>query len=59
MMSDLTACASCTTTPKLKQCSRCKIVAYCSPACQRAHWQTPKSSCHFKVVVPSEGQAVQ
>lgn len=55
-MSDLTACASCPNTEKLKQCSRCKTVAYCSPACQRAHWQTHKPSCHFKVIIPPPTQ---
>ena len=52
----LTACASCNTTEKLKQCSRCKTVPYCSPACQRAHWQIHKPSCHFKVVSPPPNQ---
>lgn len=51
-MSDLTACASCNTTEKLKQCFRCKTVTYCSPACQRADLQTHKLSCHFKIVSP-------
>jgi hypothetical protein len=57
-MSDLTACASCDATQKLRQCSRCKPVAYCSSACQRAHWRIHKPLCHFKVVLPSVGQAV-
>lgn len=56
-MSALTACASCNTTEKLKHCSRCKTVVYCSPACQRAHWQTHKPSCHFKVVSLPSNQA--
>lgn len=55
-MADLTACASCSSTQSLKQCARCKIVSYCSTACQRAHWQSHKPSCHFKVVVPPAAQ---
>lgn len=56
-MSDLKVCASCTNTQQLKQCSRCKTVAYCSSACQRAHWQTHKPLCQFKVTLPSGSQA--
>lgn len=55
-MSDLKVCASCTNTQELKQCSRCRTVAYCSSACQRAHWQTHKPSCHFKVTLSSASQ---
>lgn len=51
-MADLTACASCATTDNLKHCARCKNVSYCSKACQRAHWQTHKPSCHFRVLLP-------
>jgi hypothetical protein len=56
-MADLTACASCANTQSLKQCARCKTVAYCSIACQRAHWQNHKPSCHFQVVTPSPAQS--
>ena len=51
-MSELAACASCTKSQDAKQCARCKTVLYCSTACQRAHWQVHKPSCHFKVVFP-------
>ena len=51
-MSEMAACASCTESQDLKQCARCKTVLYCSAACQRAHWQVHKPSCHFKVVLP-------
>lgn len=51
-MADLNACASCASTESLKQCARCKTIAYCSTTCQRAHWQTHKPSCHFQVVLP-------
>lgn len=51
-MADLTACASCAATDNLKHCARCKTVSYCSKACQRAHWQTHKPPCHFKVILP-------
>jgi hypothetical protein len=26
-------------------CSRCRVMIYCSPVCQRAHWKTHKPSC--------------
>jgi len=55
-MSDLKVCASCTNIQELKQCSRCKTVAYCSSACQRAHWQTHKPLCQFEVTLPSGNQ---
>lgn len=31
--------------PRLKKCGRCKRAAYCSPACQRAHWSKHKPEC--------------
>ena len=31
--------------PGLKKCGRCQAAYYCSPDCQRAHWQTPKPQC--------------
>ena len=40
---DLEECASCAITEtyvqtKLKRCSRCKVVSYCSKECQKLHW---------------------
>ena len=32
-------------TLKLKQCSRCKQVWYCSRSCQGAHWKAHKADC--------------
>jgi hypothetical protein len=55
-MADLIACASCESTQNLKQCARCKTVSYCSTTCQRAHWQSHKPSCHFRVVQPPAAQ---
>ena len=56
-MADINACASCTSPQGLKQCARCKTVAYCSTTCQRAHWQTHKPSCQFQVVLPPAHQS--
>ncbi|CAD7972879.1 unnamed protein product [Amoebophrya sp. A120] len=44
------SCNKCGTTgannlEKLKACSRCKIVHYCSEACQRADWKKHKLNC--------------
>jgi len=39
-------CAHCSTTNgKLKRCSRCNSVYYCSTACQKSHWATHKLQC--------------
>ena len=44
-------CASCKSTDNLKQCARCKTVSYCSTLCQKADWNTHKSTCRFTVTV--------
>ena len=31
-----------------KQCSACKVVKYCSVACQKNHWRTHKKVCGAK-----------
>lgn len=56
-MADLSACASCGSTQSLKNCARCRSVAYCSSTCQRVNWHNHKPKCEFKVVVPSVSQA--
>lgn len=39
-------CASCGALPeKLKNCSRCRTVWYCSEDCQRRHWPLHKGHC--------------
>ena len=44
------ACAACGTTGddddrKLRMCSACRLVLYCSPTCQRSHWNAHKAAC--------------
>jgi splicing suppressor protein 51 len=44
------ACLGCfkigsTADGTLMQCSRCKVIKYCSGACQKAHWPKHKESC--------------
>lgn len=34
------------TSGNFKQCSACKTVHYCSPACQRSHWPEHKPHCN-------------
>jgi hypothetical protein len=39
-------CASCQKSGiKLRACSKCHAVRYCSTACQRAHWRAHKQTC--------------
>lgn len=39
-------CATCGAKgSQLLACSRCRLVFYCGPACQRADWKVHKSSC--------------
>jgi MYND finger/Ankyrin repeats (3 copies) len=39
-------CASCQKSGvKLRACSKCQAVRYCSTACQRAHWRAHKPAC--------------
>jgi radical SAM protein with 4Fe4S-binding SPASM domain len=46
------ACANCGKTRRwdkadkpLSKCARCKAVAYCGAACQKAHWKAHKAAC--------------
>ena len=40
------SCASCKKrSEKLKRCSRCRVVVYCSVECQRSHWTQHKIVC--------------
>jgi len=46
---NLHMCAKCGEADnKLKNCSACKSVAYCSVDCQRAHWKQHKPTCMTK-----------
>ena len=39
-------CAACSAAGSdLLQCSRCRAVSYCGPACQRRHWRAHKAQC--------------
>jgi len=44
---DMFTCAFCgkTASEKLKMCSRCKMVSYCSRECQVEHWKVHKKEC--------------
>ena len=38
-------CAVCGSPDFLSQCSRCKLISYCSPEHQRSHWPVHKAQC--------------
>ena len=41
-----TRCANCNSIQEeMKRCSRCKMVFYCGPTCQKAHWIQHKNIC--------------
>ena len=44
-------CASCGDINASLRCTRCRIVVYCTPLCQRAHWPTHKPKCIENVLV--------
>lgn len=51
------ACAECAAPcgeggSPLQRCSRCRSVAYCGPACQRAHWKQHKGACMTAACMP-------
>jgi len=35
----------CSSPAKLLRCGRCKLVKYCGPSCQKAHWPVHKGVC--------------
>ncbi|KAH7921469.1 hypothetical protein BV22DRAFT_1038637 [Leucogyrophana mollusca] len=43
-LADVKVCYICRKSAKSK-CSKCKMVTYCSQACQRSHWKTHKPLC--------------
>jgi len=53
----LTTCSSCGKSPtgteaKLKRCTRCFSVAYCSRDCQTKHWPTHQQDCKKSLKAP-------
>lgn len=45
-MNKIKSCYNCFTKEgKLRKCSGCKVVDYCSVDCQRIHWSQHKNSC--------------
>jgi hypothetical protein len=46
----LVACGGCGKDGARLQCSRCKVVRYCDPACQKTHW---KAGGHKAACVPA------
>lgn len=39
------SCASCGSSGARRRCNRCRLVVYCSPDCQKAHWRKHKAAC--------------
>ena len=44
-VNNISSCASCGQGGPLKYCTNCRMVRYCSKACQKANWGTHKNSC--------------
>ncbi|RPA82228.1 hypothetical protein BJ508DRAFT_325761 [Ascobolus immersus RN42] len=44
-------CNVCSTSGKLKKCSRCSTVAYCSRTCQKLAWPTHKQTCTSPIYI--------
>eukprot|EP00978_Attheya_sp_CCMP212_P010272 scaffold24741_cov53-Attheya_sp.AAC.1 len=44
---DMYTCVYCgiTSSEKLRMCSRCKTISYCSRECQKSHWKVHKKEC--------------
>ncbi len=40
-------CRRCSKQAKQHVCSGCRLVFYCSEACQRSHWKHHRPYCHF------------
>lgn len=40
-------------------CGHCRLVNYCSPACQRLHWATHKAFCKVSRRVATESSSIQ
>lgn len=38
-------CVTCSKFKADKKCSKCKMVNYCDPSCQRLHWFSHKKQC--------------
>lgn len=49
-------CLGCGVTDQLQVCGRCKVVYYCSRACQKADYARHKSFCHSTVAC--DGNAI-
>ena len=48
-------CGHCDTTGAEQLCSRCRVVAYCGPECQRDGWAAHKDVCREAPPEPLEG----